>query len=312
VHVVTQAAKALVARYYGKAPRYSYFSGCSDGGREGVVAAMRYPTDFDGIIAGAPVVNTAMNNSLFHAWLVRHLSRRDGSLVFSDAVLRRLYDAQLKACPLTAGGVIADPRDCRLDLSTVGLTDEQVAAAKAIYSGPLDEQGKALYFGAPQGSELTWNQQLPASRAFAASFISYVASSPPLKALDFWTVKFDRKSAAAYTRVSSVIGAVDPDLSAFRKAGGKLILWHGWGDVGVPAGSTVALHHGLRQRLGAGSRDMLRLYMLPGVYHCGNGPGPDRVDLLSPMMAWVEQGLPPGIVMATSHNGAAAAGIDPK
>ncbi|MEN9705838.1 MAG: hypothetical protein RLZZ393_1717, partial [Pseudomonadota bacterium] len=307
VHVVTQAAKALAKRYYGQAPRYSYFSGCSDGGREGVVAAMRYPKDFDGIVAGAPVVNVAMNNSLYHAWLVRNLSRRDGSLVFSDADLKRLYDAQLKACPLTAGGVIADPLACKLDLSTVGLTPEQLAAAKALYSGPVDEQGKPLYFGAPPGSELTWNQQVPGSRYFATSFISYVASSPPLKDFDLWTVKFDRKTAAAYTRVSSVIGAVDPDLSAFRKAGGKLILWHGWGDAGVPAGGTVKLYEGLRQRLGAGSGDMLKLYMLPGVYHCGNGPGPDRVDLLSPMMDWVESGLSPSAVKAVSRAGAQAA-----
>ena len=312
VHVVTAAAKRLIARYYGQAPRYSYFSGCSDGGREGVMAALRYPKDFDGIVAGAPVVDVATNNSLYHAWLVRQLSRRDGSLVFADADLRRLYDAQLKACPLTPAGIIADPRGCRLDLASVGLSPEQLAAAKALYSGPLDEQGKPLYFGAPPGSELTWNAQVPGSRFFATSFISYVASAPPLQDFDLWTIDFTRANHRAYTRMAPVIGAVDPDLSAYHKAGGKLLLWHGWGDAGVPAMGTVKLYEGLQRRLGTAAADrMLRLYMLPGVYHCGNGPGPDRIDLLTPLMDWVERGAAPGAVTASSRSGASPAVVMP-
>jgi streptogramin lyase len=313
VHVVTQAAKRIAARYYGQAPRYSYFSGCSDGGREAVVAALRYPKDFDGIVAGAPVVDVATNNSLYHAWLVRQLSRRDGSLRFTDADLHRLYEAQRKACPLTPGGVVADPRACRVDLATLNLTDEQLAAAKALYSGPVDEQGKPLYFGAPPGSELTWNAQVPGSRLFATSFISYVASDPPLKDFDLWSIDFTRARHQAYTRVNAVIGAVDPDLRSFQKAGGKLLLWHGWGDAGVPAGGTVHLYEGLQRRLGhAAAAKMLRLYMLPGVYHCGNGPGPDRVDLLTPVMDWVERGIPPGAVSASSRSGAAPAVVLPE
>ena len=313
VHVVTQAVRQIIKRYYGQLPRYSYFSGCSDGGREGIMAAARYPEDFDGIVAGAPVVNVATNNSLYHAWLVRQLSRRDGSLVFSDADLKSLYEAQLKACPVTgpATGVIADPRACRLDLNTLGLTSEQVDAARAIYSGPLDEHGLPLYFGAPPGSELTWNSQVPGSRYFATSFISYVASDPPLVDLDLWSVRFTRESYRAYNRTGPMMNAVDPDISAFSKRGRKLLLWHGWGDAGVPAMSTVRLYEGLQKRLGVVAAGTVRLYMFPGVYHCGNGPGPDRIDLLTPLMDWVEHGVAPGPVKASSRSEGPAAVILP-
>ena len=315
VHVVTQAARGIIARYYGRSPRYSYFSGCSDGGREGVMAAQRYPADFDGIIAGAPVVNVATNNSVYHAWLVRHLSRRDGSLVFSEADLKRLYEAQLKACPLTAppAVVVADPRACHPDLNAVGLTAEQLEAARALYSGPLDERGQPLYFGAPPGSELTWNAQVPGSRYFATSFISYVASDPPLAELDLWSVQFTRATYRAYNRTAPVMNATDPDLSAFSKAGRKLLLWHGWGDAGVPAMSTVRLYEGLQKRLGAAAAaNMMRLYMLPGVYHCGNGPGLDRIDLLTPLMDWVERGIVPGPISASSRTQGGRAVISPQ
>lgn len=315
VHVVTMAAKRIIASYYGRPPRYSYFSGCSDGGREGVMSAQRYPEDFDGIVAGAPVVNVATNNSLYHAWLVRHLTRRDGTMVFSDADLKRLYAAQVNSCPVTPGdpNVIADPRACHLDLATVGLTEEQLRAARALYDGPSDERGLPMYFGAMPGSELTWNAQVPGSRYFATSFISYVASDPPLADLDLWSISFTRASYRAYNRTAPVMNAVDPDLAAFSKGGRKLLLWHGWGDAGVPPLGTVRLYEGLKKRLGASASDgMLRLYLLPGVYHCGNGPGPDRIDLLTPLMDWVERGIAPGPVTATARGAVHGAMINPQ
>lgn len=307
VHVVTQAARALITRYYGQDARYRYFSGCSDGGREGVMAALRHPEDFHGVIAGAPVVDVATNNSLWHAWLVRHLSRRDGSLVFSDADLQRLHRAALAACGGTAAalGVAAHPPACRPDLAPLGFSEEQQRMAAALYEGPVDERGRPLYFGAPPGSELTWNAQVPGSRFFASSFIGFVGSEPPVAGLDLWDLQFTRANHRAWTRAAPVINAKDPDLRAFHKAGGKLLLWHGWGDAGVPAGSTVALYQGLQQRLGMdAAQQMLRLYMLPGVYHCANGPGPDRIDLLTPLMAWVEAGAAPGDIVARSADGA--------
>jgi feruloyl esterase len=305
VHVVTGAARVLMQRFYGQDARYRYFSGCSDGGREGVMAARRYPDDFHGIIAGAPVVDVSTNNSLYHAWLVRQLSRRDGSLVFSDADLQRLHRAVLKACGGTAlaTGVVADPGRCQPDVAAAGLTGEQEAAARRLYSGPLDERGQPLYFGTPPGSELTWNAQVPGSRFFATSFIAYVGHERPLPAFDLWDLQFTRANHRAYNRVAAVIDADDPDLRAYQRGGGKLILWHGWGDAGVPAASTVQLHRHLQQQFGTRAEDALRLYMLPGVYHCANGPGADKVDLLTPLMQWVEQEQGPGDIVATTADG---------
>ncbi len=312
VHVVTLAAKAIIKRFYGQTAVYSYYTGCSDGGREGMMEAQRYPEDFNGIIIGAPVIDETTNNTLYHAWIFQHAFHRDGTPVFSDSALKLLHAAALKACGATTDTSprIADPQHCKFDpqilacgstISETCLTVEQVADARALYSGPVDGAGKALYFGFMPGSELTWNDQATGSKFFATNFISYIASEHPASNFDLWSIKFNAESLRELGGMAPILDATDPDVLPFRDHGGKLMVWHGWADTGVPPMSTVTFTSAISKlatkRPGS---DFMRLYMLPGVYHCGGG-GPDRIDLVTPMMAWVEDGIQPGAVTATAR-----------
>jgi tannase/feruloyl esterase len=311
VHVVISAAKQIVARLYGQAQKFTYFSGCSDGGREGLMSAQRYPNDFNGIIAGAPVVNLTANNSLYHAWIVQHLLRPDGAQLFSEAELAKLHAAALQQCASNGGqsdDVIRDPRSCHFDpgqcnaASSNCLATEQVSAARELYAGPHDSRGKSLYFGLPVGSELSWNSLLPGAQQFASNFISFLAGDPPQYPVNLRDVSFSSESLQKYNRSGDVLNALNPDLGAFTKPGGKLLMWHGWSDGSVPPMSTIAYADRLRIAMGEHqAEDSLRLYMLPGVYHCGGGQGPDKIDLLTPLMAWVEEGVPPQTITATSR-----------
>ena len=305
VHVVTVAAKAIIARFYGRPQSYSYFNGCSDGGREGMMEVQRYPDDFDGVVAGAAVINDTANNSIFHAWSTQHLRRADGTPLFSDQALAVLHAAVIAACDKlgdgVADGVIGDPAACRFDPATVAcrgeasatcLSPEQVAAARAIYSGPLDPDGRPLYFGRPFGTELDWNRDVS---PFVRSFIRYMAAPDP-QPYDLADVGYDAETVGRYNARAAIYNATDPDIRAFQRGGGKLIMWHGWSDSAVPPMSSVDYYRAVRKAVGSGINDFVRLYMLPGVGHCGGGDGPDKLNLVDAITAWVEDGKEPGAI----------------
>lgn len=306
VHVVTAAAKTIVARFYGRPQAYAYFNGCSDGGREGLMEVQRYPSDFNGVIAGASVINDTANNSISHAWEAQHLQHRDGSPMFKPEDFSVLHAAALEACD-TAGdgvrdGVIGDPLACRFDPTVVQcrdaqsrncLTPDQVAAAKALYSGPLDPSGKPIYYGRPVGSELHWGGADVG--AYAQSFIRYMTTPEP-RPFDLWSVAYDPQTVALYDSQAATFNAMDPDIRRFQQAGGKLILWHGWSDPGVPPMSSVDYYAAVARAVGSSTDSFIRLYMLPGVGHCGGGDGPDKLNLVDPIVAWVEDGVAPGAV----------------
>lgn len=306
VHVVTVAAKAIIEKFYGQAPAYSYFNGCSDGGREGMMEVQRYPEDFDGVIAGAPVMNNTANNTIFHAWSAKHLVRSDGSRVFAENDLGVLHAAALAACDLAGDGIrdglVSDPFSCTFDpvvlLCEAGeagdcLTGEQVAAARALYSGPMDSSGRRLFFGRPIGSELAWGGPNPV--AYAGAFVRHMSEDEP-REFDLETFGFEPEDLRRYNSLSSIFNATDTDISAFRDAGGKLIMWHGLADPGVPAEGTLHYYNAVRERLGTSTDDFLTMYLLPGVGHCGGGHGPDRINLVNAIMAWVEDGVAPGAI----------------
>lgn len=303
VHVVTVAAKTIVERFYGRKQAYAYFNGCSDGGREGLMSVQRYPDDFNGVIAGAPVINNTANNSIFHAWSARHSVRSDGRLMFRPEDLALLHRAALKACDAVgdgvADGLIADPLSCSFDPVVLTcrddksdcLDEEQVKAARAIYRGPQDSRGKSLYFGRPVGSELLWGG--PEVDTYSSAFVRNMSEDQP-RAYDLARFGFEPKDLARYNAMASIYNATNPDIGAFRKLGGKLILWHGLSDPGVPAGSTVAYYHDVKELLGNALDSFVKMYLLPGVGHCGGGNGPDRINLVDTIRAWVEDGITPG------------------
>ncbi|WP_019052506.1 tannase/feruloyl esterase family alpha/beta hydrolase [Sphingobium xenophagum] len=307
VHVVTLAARAIIQLYYGQGPKFAYFSGCSDGGREGLMEAQRHPEDFDGIIAGAPVVNQTANNSIYHAWLVQHLIDERSAPRYDDATLELVHAEILRQCGSPGPAkMVVDPARCKPRLARVICRSQQkslclskdgLADILAVYRGPSGTDGRPLYFGAPVGSEYSWNQQAKVSELFGRNFITYMTGEPFTSPVDVRSVGFDPASISRFYHFADELNAVDGDLSGFASRGGKVLLWHGWADASVPSSSTLDYVSSVRAAMGGEAADrMLRLYMLPGVGHCGGGRGPSIMDLLTPLMAWVEDAVVPDAI----------------
>ncbi len=323
VHLTAMAAKKLIRAFYGQAARAAYFSGCSDGGREALIEAERFPDDFDGIIAGAPAMNFVVQNSLFHAWQARSNTGPDGRAVLLASRLPILHAAVLKACDGldgTTDGLVSEPGECRFDVaSTVCrtqqdpatcLTPAEAEAARRFYDGPRDPQtGERLTQGGPQfGSELEWAGVYVPRAADEPIFSAMIANAsmanlifPDGQPATTADVRFDRATFDRLRARHPLFDATDPDLSRFAARGGKLILFHGWADPHISPLNTIGYHRALGRQLGiARVAAFERLYLMPGMAHCAGGEGPSAVDLLSPLIAWVERGTAPvAIVVST-------------
>ena len=313
VHVTTLAAKEIVARFYGRPQAFAYFNGCSDGGREAMVEVERYPADYNGVVSGASVVNETANNTIFHAWALQHVQHPDGSNVFSDAALTMLHNAAVAACG-EKDGLIGDPEQCHFDPGSTAckggeavdscLTPEQVRAARDIYIGAQGPDGRAIYFGYPIGSELGWNRQVAGVAGWrVGSFPGYLASDPPSLTAEMSNVAFTPEAVKKLNVFGADLNALNPDIRPFQSAGGKLIMWHGWADPAVPSMSSVTFFRAIRGKAGAATDAFVRLYMLPGVGHCGGGQGPDKADLMTAIMAWTEDGIAPGAITVNKKDG---------
>ncbi len=325
VHLTAVAAKKLIRAYYGQAAAFSYFSGCSDGGREALMEAQRYPEDFNGIIAGAPALIFQVQNSLHHAWLARANTGNDGKPILTADRLSLIHKAVLAQCDELDGqkdALISEPRLCRVDekplickdnpaqKGTDCLSATEAAALRALYDGPRDPaNGERLVAGSPQpGSELAWAgvfvprdaNQAPFSERIALDAIRNVIfpQNPPAS-FTLANFTFDKATLDRLRALHPLYDATNPDLSGFQKAGGKLILWHGWADEHISPLNTVAYHEAVQAQMGKEkAAGFERLYLLPGVRHCGNGEGPSHIDLLTPIMTWVEGGQAPDMVLA--------------
>lgn len=311
VHVTTQTAKKIIAKFYGQPQAYAYFSGCSDGGREAMVEVQRFPKDFDGVIAGSPSIYTTLNNTAYHSWVAKNLLKRDGTELFKIEDLGVLSKAVLAAC---AGpdGLISDLKACKFDprslqcargVSKNCLSADQVASAAALYAGVRDPKGKWLYYGMPRGSELMWNWQAASSAPMAENFVNYLTDFVPQTKFSVWDLPFDDDSIAKFKKHTGDIDALDPNLEPFRKAGGKLILWHGLADQSISPELTIDYYDNVRKTMGVTAADeFTRLYLMPGMYHCRGGPGPNKLDALTMLMAWVEDGVAPGALHVTTSS----------
>lgn len=335
LHVTALTAKALIKRFYGQAERFSYFNGCSDGGREALIMAQRFPQDFNGIIAGAAAMNFQVQNSLYHGWQAVSNTGADGKPILLAPRLPILHRAVIAACDTLDGqkdGLIAAPGLCRFDVASVqckaGMTDSancltaaEVAVARKFYDGPRDPvTGERLTQGQPQfGSELAWAGVYVPQAAGETIFSSKVTmqamqhlifeQDPPagfaLADLQFTRATFDRLRAR-----HPLYDATNPDLSAFAARGGKLILWDGWADPHISPINTIAYHEAVRRQMGAAKADSFeRMYLLPGVYHCSGGEGPSLIDLVTPMMAWVERGVAPNAIVTRQDTSPAGNGF---
>lgn len=315
-HVTALAGNAIANHYYGIAPKFSYFLGCSGGGRQALVEAQRFPWDFDGIVAIEPGMNRSSVSMALH-WNLRVTRDERGKALFSSADIDLLHKAVLARCDANDGlkdGVITDPRacdfepgqvQCKTGQSTDCLSAAQVAAARQIYSGPMDSTGKALYHGATLGSEKGANTfslgAAPWSKGWTDIY-RYLAfmpdAGPSWKAEDFdFDTDYKRSGMTEALQASN-----NPDLRRFKAAGGKLLIMQGWHDDGSPMPmATVDYYETVERTMGGrqATQDFARLFMMPGRGHCQGGPGANAVDYMSYLEAWVEQGRAPEMMVAS-------------
>ena len=317
VHRTAEVAKAIIYAYYGSDPDYSYFSGCSTGGRQALIEAQRYPGDFDGIVSGAPGLDN-IGLAAARLYNAQHFfpdpSKLDQAII-TKQLLQQLYAEVLKKCDEQDGvkdGIIDDPRECSFDLSQFqGLTPAQRQALQALYDGPRNENG-VIYPGMPLGSEHQWFRWKAGSLpwnlerfgypnpgfALGIDFCKYFVFNDPnwdYSKYDFSNWEEDTHLAGTFLKGNN------PDLSEFKARGGKLILWHGWSDGPLTPLASIQYFEEVEQR-DPQVRDYFRLYLLPGVAHCGGGSGPDKVDWLATVAQWVEQGEAPYEVIASKFD----------
>ena len=326
-HELAVVAKTLITDFYGSPPSYSYFDGCSQGGHEALLEAQRYPQDFNGIIAGAPAMITQDLNAFYQPWLANVDWTSSGQPILTADQLPLLHNAVLAACDGNDGlvdGQIDDPRACNFNPATLQcpgaaeptcLTAAQVAVVDKIYSGPADPQGQRLYPGGePYGSELAWaGWMIPEpGQAYASTIAALIGGEwlkwmafdgvpPGSQTSDLQHAVFTQAEFEKVQRLAGLYDADNPDLSAFRADGGKLIIWQGWADQAISPYGTIDYYTDMTKDLGglAATQQFARLFMLPGVNHCGGGQAPNQIDMLDPMLNWVENGAAPASVIAT-------------
>jgi len=334
VHVSVVHAKELVAAHYGKRTRYAYFNGCSTGGQQALMEAQRHPGDFDGILAGAPGHNrTHLNAGFLWMFLRNHEPGVEGPILPASK-LTLVTDAVLDACRgangAEAGGLASDPflNDpllCDFDPGVLRCADEsgdegclsdaQVEVLRELYDGPRNPRtGERIYFGLLPGSEsglgflpdrpgwsLYWaDPSRPSTPARASFWRHWVFEGADW---DWWTFDFDRDVKTADERLAPFINAMSPDLDAFRARGSKLIHYHGLDDPVVPATDSIAYHERVVAHAGDDVADFYRLFLAPGVAHCGGGPGPNVLELRDALEDWVERDRAPERIVAKRLGG---------
>ena len=310
-HEMTVKAKALIAAFYGSGPKLSYWNGCSSGGKQGLKEAQKYPEDYDGIIAGAPANNWV---ALLSSDMMSSVALlKDPASRIPTPKLAVLHKAAVEACDAVDGlkdGLIDDPTRCHFDPGTLlckgpetetCLTAAQVAAAKVVY-GPFENPRthKEIFPGLEPGSEPGWvafNGPQPFS--ISNDYFRYVVHKNP--EWDFRT--FDTVQDFALAEKldqDNVLKAVDPDLRKFVAHGGKLILYHGWSDNLIAPVNSINYFNSVVSKLGGleKTEGSVRLFMAPGMGHCGGGEGPSAFDMIGPLEQWVEQGKAPDSVIA--------------
>jgi hypothetical protein len=313
-HLTAVFAKALIATYYGKPATRAYFQGCSNGGRDALMEASRYPEDYDGIIAGAPATNwTGMMTGF--VWNHQAVSGAPGAPNLNSK-LKLVQEAVLAKCDALDGvkdGVIENPQMCRFDPAKIQcksgdgpdcLSAAEVTALRKIYQGPRTRNGRQIYSGFAAGAEnVEWQNWITGTKAaqagFGTEFYRWMVYSDSK-----WTPEHfdpDRDYPVAKKQMGPIIDSNNPDLRPFTRHGGKLIVYHGWADAGIPAGASVDYYNAVRHRLGAAA-GQVRLFMVPGMAHCFGGPGPNRFDMLSQLDNWVENGTAPEQVIATKYD----------
>lgn len=316
VHETVIAAKAIVAAHYGSAPRESYFTGCSTGGRQALGEAQRYPADFNGIIAGAPGINTTHQTAMQN-W-VAVSAHKDPADFIPASKYPMFHAAVLAACDALDGvkdGVIENAERCTFDPGTLAckgadgpdcLTAAQVEFARKVYAGPVSPSGKRVFTGLMPGSEQNWIGALagPKPMPYALAVYQYLVFEDPN--WNYLTLDLDRDVPYADKKLAGILNNADPNLKPFFARGGKLIGYHGWADPGISPYNSINYWKSVAAVMGGADAiaNSYRLFMVPGMAHCGGGDGTSTFDMLSAVDHWVTTGSAPDSIPASrTRNG---------
>ena len=317
VHEMTVAAKALTAAFYSMTPKYSYWNGCSTGGRQALVEAQRYPSDYDGIIAGAPA-NYVTHLQGMQVWAAQQAHLSNASLI-PPPKLAALHRAALAACDAhdgVADGVIEDPRECHFDPRTLSckgadgpdcLTPAQLETARKLYAGPKDpDTGAQIFPGLEPGSEAGWTMLAgPQPMSLAVEVYQYLVHQDA--AWDYKDFDPSKDVPLAEKTIAKTWDSTDSNLQPFFSHGGKLLMYHGWADPGIPPLNSVGYYTSVVEKVGGAPKasDSIRLFMVPGMGHCRGGDGTDTFDPVNALNSWVQNGKAPDqIPAARIRNGA--------
>jgi feruloyl esterase len=344
IHEMTVKAKGVIQAFYGDAPKRSYFSACSNGGRQALMEAQRYPDDYDGILAGAPAnFWTHLLIANFYS-TVKPMLENAVNFIPKEKIpgLARAVNAACDALDGLKDGVISDPTACHFDPATIvcrgAETDEcltplQAASLARIYGGARNGDGKVIFPGYEPGGEdggggwSAWITGEKAGTSAGALFSEGFQRNMVFNDAHWSYAKTNMGTAldAADSKLASVLNATDANLKAFEAHGGKLIIYHGWADAAIPPRNAISYFDNVQKEMGADTVGRFaRLYMLPGVQHCAGGPGPDyfgqfgvlkpgdaQHDVFTALVDWVEQGTAPGSIVATKYTkGDPAKGVE--
>jgi feruloyl esterase len=330
VHLTAVLTPQIIAAYYGKPQQKSYFDSCSDGGREALMEAQRFPNDYDGILAGAPA--NAWSSLLSAGVATLQNLTEDPRSYISGLKLPAIQKAALDACDAPDGvkdGFINNPAQCHFDPAVLlckaddeldCLTQPQIDALKKLYQGATDSKGNLLFPGFSMGDETSWGPWIVGQdpggamgSQFVLNYFRYIVTGDPK--WNVLTADMDRTLRQAKEKSAADLDATNPDLGPFAARGGKLILYHGWNDPAISPWNTIAYFNEVQKTVGAEkAASFTRLYMIPGMEHCLGGPGPSTFGqfglstakgptngLFDSLEDWVEKGSPADDVVATKY-----------
>ena len=328
LHLTTLRAKQIIQAYYGKPAKLAYFDSCSDGGREALMEAQRFPADYNGILAGAPAAY--WTHMLAGGLAITQAMMLNPAAFIPELKLPAIEQASLAACDARDGvkdGILSDPQSCHFNPyvllckghdSNSCLTAPQVATLKALYKGGVDSKGKLITPGFLPGDEMgwgAWDIGMDPGDSYGAQYLNnyfryMVTQNPRWNPL---TANVDAMLRQAQQATGNDLDATHPDLSQFAALGGKLILYHGWNDPAISPRNTIHYYRSVEHTLGAAkTASFVRLYMVPGMEHCGGGPGANdfgqmgmptlpgaKYNAFNALVDWVQKGQAPGELIAT-------------
>jgi Tannase and feruloyl esterase len=306
-HEMTLKAKQIVKTFYDRAAQYSYFKGCSTGGRMALMEAQRYPDDYNGIIAGS------LANRHIHMWTAGiersiDLSRHPEKAITAEqaALVNNLV---MNSCDTLKEGFLNNPRACKVDFSVLKckagsadascLTEPQMKTVETFYAGVKNAKGELIFSGQALGNPIGAQQPTNQSPGGLFDLVRIAYNDPNV---DWKTFNLDRDMKVLDDQIGYV-DAVNPDLGKFKARGGKLLLTHGWSDTGITPETTIWYYESVLNKMGKNQSDWMRLFMAPGMGHCGGGPGVNTFDSIGTLEQWVEKGTAPATMLGTGAQG---------